>query len=50
MKEMKNCYILLRHGESQANVQQIISSSPAIATKQHGLTLKGRDQGNNRRF
>jgi bisphosphoglycerate-dependent phosphoglycerate mutase len=35
----------VRHGESSANVEGIISSNPDIATKNHGLTDKGKDEG-----
>ena len=35
---------LLRHGQSQANVAQLISSRPEVATTTHGLTERGREQ------
>jgi len=37
-------YYALRHGESEANVAGVISSLPAVATKQHGLSAEGRRQ------
>lgn len=44
--DMKNKYYLLRHGQSTANVAEIISSSRSLAyTNKHGLTSKGYDQG-----
>ena len=42
----KNKYYLLRHGQSTANVAEIISSSRSLAyTDTHGLTLVGYQQG-----
>jgi len=41
---LKNCYFGLRHGQSEANVEGIISSDPAVGTIKHGLTLDGRLQ------
>jgi broad specificity phosphatase PhoE len=35
---------MLRHGESLANVAGVISSSPTVATVQHGLSDEGRAQ------
>jgi probable phosphoglycerate mutase len=35
---------LLRHGQSVANVQRLIVSSPAAATESYGLTTTGREQ------
>jgi len=40
----RNEYYLLRHGESLANVQGVISSNPAVATKEHGLSESGKLQ------
>ena len=37
-------YVALRHGESEANVQGIISSEPSVAVVQHGLSAAGREQ------
>ena len=45
---MRNPYILVRHGFSEANEKGIITSSPAVAVEKYGLTAKGRDQA--RRF
>lgn len=38
------CFYVMRHGESEANVQLIISSDPEISTKTHGLTELGKCQ------
>lgn len=44
--DMKHKYYLLRHGQSTANVAEIISSARSLAyTNQHGLTATGYDQG-----
>ena len=40
----RNRYYALRHGESLANVQGVISSDPAVATENHGLSVEGRRQ------
>ena len=37
-------YVALRHGQSEANVQGIISSEPRVAVAQHGLSASGRAQ------
>lgn len=43
-----NTLILLRHGESTANVASVIVSRPSIGVKsEHGLTAKGREQATN---
>ncbi|KAG8469008.1 hypothetical protein KFE25_007526 [Diacronema lutheri] len=39
-----NSYYMLRHGQSLANVEGIISSSPQVATVAHGLSEEGRAQ------
>lgn len=45
---LKNYYYLLRHGQSTANVEGIISSARSLAgSNKHGLTLLGIDQGRN---
>jgi probable phosphoglycerate mutase len=36
--------MMVRHGESTANVSGIISSDPAISTVEHGLTARGAEQ------
>jgi len=41
---LKNTYIGLRHGQSMANVEGIISSDPSIGTLYHGLTEEGMKQ------
>lgn len=44
--DLKNRYYLLRHGQSTANVAEIISSSRSLAyTDKHGLTATGYEQG-----
>jgi len=43
---LKNTYYMLRHGQSTANVQGIISSARTLAySSKHGLTQLGYDQG-----
>ena len=43
---LKNYYYLLRHGQSTANVEGIISSARSLAgSTKHGLTLLGEQQG-----
>jgi broad specificity phosphatase PhoE len=37
-------FFLLRHGQSEANVAEVISSNPSISTGEHGLTDLGRQQ------
>ena len=41
---LKQSYYALRHGQSLANVDKIISSDPAISTVQHGLSDVGKEQ------
>lgn len=41
---LRNYYFALRHGQSTANVEGVISSLPAIGTTTHGLTEEGRLQ------
>lgn len=41
---MKNTYFILRHGESEANVQGVIVSSPQNGLDSFGLTAKGKEQ------
>ncbi|HEY8108951.1 MAG TPA: histidine phosphatase family protein [Patescibacteria group bacterium] len=41
---LRNRYYGFRHGQSEANVQGIILSDPAIGTKRYGLTDVGRQQ------
>lgn len=44
--ELQNKYYLLRHGQSTANIAEIISSSRDLAySEQHGLTALGYEQG-----
>ena len=41
---MNNIYYAFRHGQSQANVDGIIISDPAVGTVEFGLTAEGRRQ------
>jgi probable phosphoglycerate mutase len=41
---LRNSYFVLRHGQSQANVQSIIISDPEVGTISYGLTDTGRRQ------
>lgn len=41
---LRNCYYGLRHGQSTANVEGIISSDPFVGSLKHGLTDLGRTQ------
>eukprot|EP00568_Trieres_chinensis_P010588 CAMPEP_0183310132 /NCGR_PEP_ID=MMETSP0160_2-20130417/29198_1 /TAXON_ID=2839 ORGANISM="Odontella Sinensis, Strain Grunow 1884" /NCGR_SAMPLE_ID=MMETSP0160_2 /ASSEMBLY_ACC=CAM_ASM_000250 /LENGTH=235 /DNA_ID=CAMNT_0025474299 /DNA_START=110 /DNA_END=817 /DNA_ORIENTATION=- len=41
---LRQAYCALRHGQSLANVEGIISSDPLIATVQHGLSDAGKEQ------
>ncbi len=41
---MKNHYLLMRHGESQANQADLIVSAPENGLKLYGLTPRGRKQ------
>ena len=41
---LRNKYYALRHGQSQANVANIIASSPDIACSKYGLSPLGREQ------
>eukprot|EP00534_Pseudo-nitzschia_fraudulenta_P005164 CAMPEP_0201137754 /NCGR_PEP_ID=MMETSP0850-20130426/55577_1 /ASSEMBLY_ACC=CAM_ASM_000622 /TAXON_ID=183588 /ORGANISM="Pseudo-nitzschia fraudulenta, Strain WWA7" /LENGTH=321 /DNA_ID=CAMNT_0047409127 /DNA_START=35 /DNA_END=1000 /DNA_ORIENTATION=+ len=45
-RNLKNHYYMLRHGQSTANIAEIISSSRSLAySEKHGLTAFGYDQG-----
>lgn len=44
MQPLKNRYFGFRHGQSQANVDGIIISDPAVGTVEYGLTEEGRRQ------
>ena len=44
LQTLNNDYCVLRHGQSMANVEKIISSNPHIATIQHGLSPVGQEQ------
>jgi hypothetical protein len=41
---LRHQYFALRHGQSLANVEGVISSDPALATVAHGLSQLGRAQ------
>ena len=41
---LRNDFVALRHGQSQANRQQIIVSSPEVAIASYGLTDLGKTQ------
>jgi len=41
---LKNRYFALRHGQSTANVEGVISSLPAVGIASHGLTQLGIEQ------
>lgn len=41
---MRNRYFLMRHGQSEANRQNLIISDPKIGCEQYGLTEEGRRQ------
>lgn len=44
--DLKNQYYMLRHGQSTANIAEIISSSRSLAySEKHGLTAFGYEQG-----
>ncbi len=43
---LANRYLGLRHGQSEANVEQIVVSTPATGLNQYGLTALGRQQVN----
>lgn len=44
LKQLKNQYFALRHGESIANQKGLIVSSPANGVKNYGLSEEGRKQ------
>jgi broad specificity phosphatase PhoE len=44
LKSLRNNYYIIRHGESQANIEAIITSNPDTATTQYGLTELGTQQ------
>ena len=41
---LRNRYFAVRHGQSTANLESIISSDPLVGTVTHGLTPLGREQ------
>ncbi len=44
LSNLQNRYWVVRHGQSEANVQKIISSHPDISTKFHGLSSVGKEE------
>ena len=42
--ELQNSYAILRHGQSLANVEGVISSDPRVACIAHGLSNLGQEQ------
>jgi len=44
MTVFKNSYLIMRHGESDANVKGVIVSDPAIGCEHFGLTQQGSEQ------
>ncbi|CAF1282825.1 unnamed protein product [Adineta steineri] len=44
ISSLRNKYFAVRHGESEANVAQIISSNAQVGTEIHGLSSNGRSQ------
>ena len=44
MNVFNNKYLIMRHGESEANVAGLIVSDPAIGCERYGLTELGRQQ------
>jgi len=43
-EDLKNRYVGLRHGESEANLLGVISSDPLVGSTTHGLTSEGKAQ------
>ncbi len=41
---LQHRYWVVRHGQSEANVQKIISSHPDISTKRHGVSSVGKEE------
>jgi len=41
---LRNNYYALRHGQSESNIEGVISSNPDVGTVRHGLTTEGRLQ------
>lgn len=44
LHQLRNQYIAVRHGESEANVAHLISSNPRVGTNCHGLSPYGQEQ------
>lgn len=44
LRQLRNQYIAVRHGESEANVARLISSNPQVGTHCHGLSSYGQKQ------
>lgn len=48
MDILRNTYYAFRHGQSRANVEEIIISDPKVGNVDYGLTAEGRSQVRNR--
>ncbi len=44
MAIFKNTYLIMRHGESEANVADLVVSNPDIGCAKYGLTPLGKSQ------
>ena len=44
LPQLRNRYFALRHGQSESNLEGVISSDPTVGTTIHGLTVEGRLQ------
>jgi probable phosphoglycerate mutase len=47
MQQLSNTYLIMRHGESEANVLKLVVTDPAVGTVSYGLTPTGYDQARN---
>ncbi|MDD1779777.1 histidine phosphatase family protein [Enterovibrio sp. ZSDZ35] len=50
MTELKNTYMIMRHGQSEANVADIVVSDPNIGCDNYGLTPLGKEQARETAF
>eukprot|EP00475_Leptophrys_vorax_P028750 TRINITY_DN4180_c0_g1_i1.p1 TRINITY_DN4180_c0_g1~~TRINITY_DN4180_c0_g1_i1.p1 ORF type:complete len:218 (-),score=45.87 TRINITY_DN4180_c0_g1_i1:330-983(-) len=44
VNRLRNTFYIMRHGQSMANVEGIISSDPDVATLTHGLSPQGKEE------
>ena len=44
LQQLENSYYVMRHGESLANIEKKIVSSPQNGLSGYGLTAKGKEQ------